>query len=157
MIQICSWKQYLLPRHLSAIKVLRKRCGDVTVKKVSEFEKLDFKYKKVVLDIEFLNTQGCSQNLKQVPQLFKLTMSHWFTSPSNHCCQISFIVQERAGISLIIHFVHFLRRHSRIFKSLKPVYSYACMLATLYQFEKKLTKHFPANIYLFKVRIVIMR
>ena len=30
------------------------------------------------------------------------------------------------------------------------VYSYACMLASLYQFEKKLTKNFPANIYLFR-------
>ena len=43
-------------RHLSTIKVLRKRYGDVIVRKVIEFEKLDFKYRKVLLDIDFLNT-----------------------------------------------------------------------------------------------------
>ena len=43
-------------RHLSTIKVLRKRYGDVIVRKVVEFEKLDFKYRKVLLDIDFLNT-----------------------------------------------------------------------------------------------------
>ena len=79
------------------------------------------------------------------------------TSPSNHCCQISFIVRERPGISAMMHFFLFLRCHSKIFKLLKPVYSQACMLTALYQFDKKLMKHFPANIYLFKVRIVILR
>ena len=37
------------------------------------------------------------------------------------------------------------------------MYSYACMLISLYQFDKTLTKHFPANIYLFKVRILALR
>ena len=30
------------------------------------------------------------------------------------------------------------------------------MLTSLYLFDKKLTKHFPANIHLFKVRIVTL-
>ena len=45
------------------------------------------------------------------------------TFPSNDCCQISFTVRERPGISVIIHFFLFLRRHSKIFKLLKPMYS----------------------------------
>ena len=48
------------------------------------------------------------------------------------------------------------RRHSKIFKLLKPMYSYASFLASLDQFDKKLGKQFPANIYLFKVRIVTL-
>ena len=31
------------------------------------------------------------------------------------------------------------------------------MLTSLYQFDKKLTKQLPANIYLFKVRIVTLK
>ena len=48
-------------------------------------------------------------------------------------------------------------RQSKMFKLLQPMYSCACMLTSLYQFDKYLTKHFPANIYLFKVRIVTLR
>ena len=39
-------------RHLST-NVLGNRYGDLIVKKVKEFEKLDFKYRKVLLDIDF--------------------------------------------------------------------------------------------------------
>ena len=49
-------------RHLST-NVLGKRYGDLIVKKVKEFEKLDFKYRKVLLDIDFwilvLQTISC--------------------------------------------------------------------------------------------------
>ena len=41
---------------LTIIKVLRKRYGDIIVRKVREFEKLDFKYSKVLLGIDFWNT-----------------------------------------------------------------------------------------------------
>ena len=40
---------------------------------------------------------------------------------------------------------------------LLPVYSYVCMLKSPYQYDKKLLEHFPANIYLFKARIVLLR
>ena len=126
--------------------------------------------------------QGCSQNLKQVPQNFMeafnvddvtLTfqlmtsyrkiniareniVNYRVTSPSNHCCQISFIVWERPRILVIIHFFVFLRHQNKLLKLL-PVYSYVCMLKSPYQYDKKLLKHFPANIYLFKVRIVLLR
>ena len=69
------------------------------------------------------------------------------TSPSNHCCQFSFIVGDR-------HFFLLLRRRSNIFKLLKLVYSYACMLTSLYQFDNKA---FSTQHFLFKVRIAILR
>ena len=99
-------------------------------------------------------SQGHSQNLKQAPQNFlkafnaydvtltsqlmtsyrktkiasEKIISYRVTSPSNHCCQISIIVRERPGILVTIHFPLFLSRHSKIFKLLKQVYSYVCML-----------------------------
>ena len=47
--------------------------------------------------------------------------------------------------------------YSKRFKLIKLVYSYGCMLKSLYQFDKKLTKHFLAYGYLFKVKIVTLR
>ena len=57
-------------------------------------------------------------------------------------------------ISVIIQFFLFLRRHSKIFKLLKPTHIYASIDTQLYQFDKKLTEHFPDNIFMFKVGIV---
>ena len=37
------------------------------------------------------------------------------------------------------------------------MYSYAYILTWLYQLDNKLTKHFPANIYMFQVRLVTPR
>ena len=67
------------------------------------------------------------------------------------------VVRERPEILVVIHFFLFLERHSKIFKLLKSTCSYASILTSLYQFDKKLTKPFPANIYMFKVRIVTVR
>ena len=61
------------PNHLSTIKVLRKRYGDVIVGKVREFEKLDFKYSKVLLDIDFLNT--CLKN-NIIPKFVQFLVSN---------------------------------------------------------------------------------
>ena len=128
-----------------------------------------------------LSLLGRSQNLKQVPQNFMKAfnvddiiliyqllasykkiniaseeiINYRVTSQSHNCCQISIIVRERTGISVIFFFL-FLRCHSKIFKLLEPVYSSACILTSPYQFDKKLTKHFPANIWLFKVRAVTL-
>ena len=50
------------PAQLSIIDVLRKRYGDTVVRQVRKLEKLDFKYKKASLDLQFL--QICkSQNV----------------------------------------------------------------------------------------------
>ena len=42
-------------RHLSTLKLLQKRYGNVVVRNVKEFEKIHFKYRKVLLDIDFVN------------------------------------------------------------------------------------------------------
>ena len=123
------------------------------------------------MNYQFSDTiQGRSQNLKQVPQNFMRTfnvdnvtlayqlmtlyrkfniasekiINNKMTSPSNHhCFQINIIVRERPGISVVTNF--YLSFHGKIFKLLKQLYSYMCISASLYQFDKKLTKHFPAR------------
>ena len=45
------------PAQDSIIKMLRRRYGDGLVKKVRKFKKFDFKYRKALLDLEFL--QSC--------------------------------------------------------------------------------------------------
>ena len=37
------------------------------------------------------------------------------------------------------------------------MYNYVRMLTSLYQFEKKLTRNFPANTYFFKASIVTLK
>ena len=78
------------PRHLLTIKVLRKRYGDVIVRKVREFEKLDFKYRKVLLDIDFLNT--CLKN-KIIPKFVQFLVSNkdLRNSTAYRQCQISYL------------------------------------------------------------------
>ena len=45
------------PAQDSIIKTLRRRYGDGLVKKVQKFEKFDFKYRKALVDLKFL--QSC--------------------------------------------------------------------------------------------------
>ena len=81
------------PRHLSTIKVLRKKYGDVIVRKVREFEKLDFKYRKVLLDIDFLNT--CLKN-DIIPKFvqFRVSNKDLRNSTAYRQCQIKLLKQE---------------------------------------------------------------
>ena len=72
---------------------MRKRYGDVIVRKVIEFEKLDFKYRKVLLDIDFLNT--CFKNniiLKFVQ--FRVSNKNLRNSTVYRQCQIKLLQQE---------------------------------------------------------------
>ena len=48
------------PKHLSTVQVIGKRYGDDIVKKVKQFKKLDFKYGKTLLDLDFLDV--CLKN-----------------------------------------------------------------------------------------------
>ena len=81
------------PRHLLTIKVLRKRYGDVIVRKVREFEKLDFKYRKVLLDIDFLNT--CLK-INIIPKFvqFRVSNKDLRNSTVYRQCQIKLLKQE---------------------------------------------------------------
>ena len=91
---------------------------------------------------------------KKINIVSEKIINYRVTSQSHNCCQISIIVREGPGILVIYIFFFFLKCHSKIFKLLEPVYSYACIFTSPYQFDKKLTKHFAANIWLFKVRAV---
>ena len=53
------------PAQDSIITILRRRYGDGLVKKVWKFEKFDFKYRKALLDLEFL--QSCKKE-KLIPK-----------------------------------------------------------------------------------------
>ena len=48
------------PSNLSTIQVIRNRYSNDTVKLVRQFEKLDYKYRKLLLDISFL--ENCIKN-----------------------------------------------------------------------------------------------
>ena len=80
-------------KKLITIKVLRKRYGDVIDRKVREFEKLDFKYRKVLLVINFLNT--CDKN-KIIPKFFQFRVSNknLRNSTAYRQCQIKLLKEE---------------------------------------------------------------
>ena len=81
------------PRHLSTIKVFRKRYRDVIVRNVIEFEKLVFKYRKVLLDIDFLNT--CLKN-NIIPKFvqFRVSNKDLRNSTAYRQCQIKLLKEE---------------------------------------------------------------
>ena len=43
------------PSHLPIVQVIRNRYGNEVVKMMRKFEKLDFTYRKVLLDLDFLD------------------------------------------------------------------------------------------------------
>ena len=55
------------------IKILGRRYGDDLVKKVQKFEKFDFKYRKALLDLEFL--QSCKKE-KLIPKFLKFKVAN---------------------------------------------------------------------------------
>ena len=48
------------PSHLSTVQVIRNHYGNEVVKLMLKFEKLDFKYRKILLDSDFLG--NCNRN-----------------------------------------------------------------------------------------------
>ena len=48
------------PSNLSTIQVIRNRYGNDTVKLVRQFEKIDYKHRKILLDLNFL--ENCIKN-----------------------------------------------------------------------------------------------
>ena len=61
------------PAQDSIIKILRRRYGDGLVKKVRKFEKFDFKYRKALLDLEFL--QSCKKE-KLIPKFLQFKVAN---------------------------------------------------------------------------------
>ena len=81
------------PTQDSIIKILRRRYGDGLVKKVRKFEKFDFKYRKALLDLEFL--QSCKKE-KLIPKFlqFKVANKRLESSEAYLSCQRRLLNQE---------------------------------------------------------------
>ena len=61
------------PKNLSLIQVIQKRYGNTVVKLVRRFEKLDFKHRKVALDLQFLKT---CQEFKVTPKFLQFRVAN---------------------------------------------------------------------------------
>ena len=81
------------PAQDSIIKILRRRYGDGLVKKVRKFEKFDFKYRKALLDLEFL--QSCKKE-KLIPKFlqFKVANKRLESSEAYLSCQRRLLNQD---------------------------------------------------------------
>ena len=77
----------------SIIKILQRRYGDGLVKKVWKLEKFDFKYRKALPDLEFL--QSCKKE-KLIPKFlqFKVANKRFESSEAYLSCQRRLLNQE---------------------------------------------------------------
>ena len=81
------------PAQDSTIKILRRQCGDDLVEKVRKFEKFDFKYRKALLDLEFLQLQKKEKLIPKFLQ-FKVTNKRLESSEAYLSCQRRLLNQE---------------------------------------------------------------
>ena len=81
------------PAQDSIVKILRRCYSDSLVKKVRKFEKFDFKYRKALLDLEFLHS--CKKE-KLIPKLlqFKVSNKRLESSDAYLSCQRHLLKQE---------------------------------------------------------------
>ena len=77
----------------SIIKILRRHCGDGLVEKVRKFEKFDFKYRKALLDLEFLQLWKKEKLIPKFLQ-FKVTNKRLESSEAYLSCQRRLLNQE---------------------------------------------------------------
>ena len=81
------------PAQYSIIKILQRRYGDGFVRKVRKFEKFDYKYRKTLLDLEFL--QSCKKE-KLIPKFLQFKVAHkrLESSEAYLSCQRRLLKQE---------------------------------------------------------------
>ena len=81
------------PADKSIAYILRSRYGNTLVKEVRRFEKIDYKLRKCMLDIVFLET--CLEN-KIIPKFlnFRVSNLHLKTSRAYHSCQMKLLREE---------------------------------------------------------------
>ena len=93
MMETLAVKGLRFPAQDSIIKILRRRYGDDLVKKVRKLEKFDFKYRKALLDMEFL--QSCKKE-KLIPKFlqFKVANKRLESSEAYLSCQRRLLNQE---------------------------------------------------------------
>ena len=66
--------QLRFPSNLSTIQVIRNRYGNDTVKLVRQFEKLNYKHLKILLDLNFL--ENCIKNFIQNQEIDPMNSSN---------------------------------------------------------------------------------
>ena len=81
------------PAQDSIIEILRRHCGDDLVEKVRKFEKFDFKYRKALLDLEFLQLWKKEKLIPKFLQ-FKVTNKRLESSEAYLSCQRRLLNQE---------------------------------------------------------------
>ena len=80
-------------RELSTIKVLQKGYGNVIVKKVREFEKPGFEFRKVLIDINFSDTCPKSNIIPKFVQ-FRFSNKVLGNSTTYRQCEIKLVKQQ---------------------------------------------------------------
>ena len=66
--------QLRFPSNLSTIQVIRNRYGNDTVKLVRQFEKLNYKHRKILLDLNFF--KNCIKNFIQNQEIDPMNSSN---------------------------------------------------------------------------------
>ena len=66
--------QLRFPSNLSTIQVIRNRYGNDTVKLVRQFEKLNYKHRQILLDLNFL--KNCIKNFIQNQEIDPMNSSN---------------------------------------------------------------------------------
>ena len=83
----------IFPAQDSSIKILRRCYGDGLVKNVWKLEKFDFKYRKTLLDLEFLQSCKKEQLIQKFFQ-FKVANKRLESSEAYLSCQRRLLNQE---------------------------------------------------------------
>ena len=81
------------PAQDSIIKILQRRYGDGLVKKVRKFKKSDFKYRKALLDLQFLQPCKKEELIAKFLQ-FKVADKRLGSSEAYLSCQRRLLNQE---------------------------------------------------------------
>ena len=69
------------------------------------------------------------------------------STTNHHCCQINIIVRERPRILFIIRFSLFLRHQNKIFKLIKPVYTFSSFLKNFFKYAKTMRTCVLSDIF----------
>ena len=81
------------PSHLPTVQVIRNGYGNEVVKLMRKFERLDFKYRKVLLDLDFLDNCIRKNAAPKFVQ-FRVSNKDLRNSPTYRQCQTKLLKQE---------------------------------------------------------------
>lgn len=92
LMVVCRWR---FPRNKSIANIIRTRYGANAVMLIRKFEKLDFRYRKLLLDIEFLNS--CLQD-GLIPKFLRFRMANRRTRPYNYTKYQKLMLQDELTV-----------------------------------------------------------